>query len=86
MSKHTRCLERMLEVALYLLSEDVYFDGLSVVEVFYAYESLNELGVGEVEIDVHDAHESWQYPYRPNRAVEGSNELGNGHELRRESE
>lgn len=55
-SKHARCLEGALQVTLCLLSENVDLDGLSVIEIFDAHESLNEQGLGKVEVDVHDAH------------------------------
>ena len=55
-SKHARCLERTLQVTLCLLSENVDLDRLGVIEIFDTHESLNEQGLGKVEVDVHDGH------------------------------
>lgn len=63
-SEHGGGLEGALEVAGGGLAEDVERDGLGVVEVLDAHERLDEEGLGEVEVDVHDAHHREAHVYR----------------------
>ena len=55
-SEHTGYFERAFEVSGGWLPEDVDGHGFSVVDVFEAHECLDEEGLSEFKVYVHDGH------------------------------
>jgi len=55
-TKHTSGFEWAFEVSDSGFSENVDGDGFGIVDVLDTHEGLDEQGLGEVEVEVHDAH------------------------------
>ena len=55
-TKHTGAFEWEFEVVNSGFSEDVDSDGFGVLDVLGAHEGLDERGLREVEVKVHEAH------------------------------
>lgn len=55
-SEHTGNFEWTFKISGSWSTQDVNSDGFSVVEVFDTHESLDEEGLSEFEVDVHDGH------------------------------
>jgi hypothetical protein len=55
-TEHTSGFEWAFEVTDSRFAEDVDGDGFGVVDVLDAHEGLDEQGLREVEIEVHDTH------------------------------
>jgi len=63
-TEHARTLERSLEVTFSRLSKNMNPDGLGVVDAFQPHDRLGEQRLRELEIEVHDTHESNAQVYR----------------------
>jgi hypothetical protein len=68
-TEHARTLERSLEVTFSRLSKNMNPDGLGVVDAFQPHDRLGEQRLRELEIEVHDTHESNAQVYRAELGV-----------------